>query len=202
MRVNTGGARCPGCRLHPSICMCDVFPTLQVRTRLTVVLHADELNKPTNTGGLAARCLVGSRIVPYGLREPPLTAPVVSGDEHAVLLFPSEDATPLAEFAADGRPVHLVVPDGTWRQAARMRVRVPGLATLPRVSLPMDAPSRYELRLDERPGHFSTLEAIASALRILEGDQGEAVADALHATLNELIRRMRARRGFDPRAHG
>lgn len=200
MRVNTGGPRCEGCRLHPSICMCDTFPRLVTRTRLTVVLHADELNKTTNTGGLAARCVVGSRIVPYGLREPALTAPVVADDADAVLLFPSDDAIPLAELAADGRPVHLVVPDGTWRQAARMRVRVPGLSALPRVSLPAGDTSRYALRLDERPGHLSTLEAIASALRLLEGDQGDAIAEALAAAQEELVRRLRQRRGFDPRA--
>jgi DTW domain-containing protein YfiP len=86
-----------------------------------------------------------------------------------VLMFPSPEARPLEEWRHADRPLTLVVPDGTWRQANKARRRVPGLADLPCVSLPPSTRSSYRLRHDRRPDRVSTIEAIALALRILEG---------------------------------
>jgi DTW domain-containing protein YfiP len=91
------------------------------------------------------------------------------------LLYPAEDARPLSEFQRDDEvPLMLIVPDATWSQAARMRKRVPGLATVPCAHLPIDLVSEYRLRHDPRPAHLSTLQAIAVALGILEGPAIEA----------------------------
>ena len=63
----------------------------------------------------------------------------------------------------------LVVPDGTWRQASKVRNRVPGLKELPCVSLPPDVPSIYRLRAEAHEHGLATMEAIARAMGILEG---------------------------------
>ena len=97
-----------------------------------------------------------------------------------MLLFPHEDAIPLAELARaapSDAPVTLVVPDGTWRQAAKVRARVPGLAALPCASLPPGEPSRYRLRHEPVAGGLATFEAIARALELLEGGGVRAVLD-------------------------
>jgi DTW domain-containing protein YfiP len=61
------------------------------------------------------------------------------------------------------------VPDGTWRQANKARRRVEGLAELPCAALPQAVRSSYRLRHDRRLDRVSTIEAVALALRILEG---------------------------------
>lgn len=169
-RRNNPDHRCVACLLHRSLCLCADLPRLATRTRLVVVLHRDELRKPTNTGRLAARCLEGSEVVVRGNRtDAPFDAP---HDRQAVLLFPHDDAVPLDRLALDGRPVTLVVPDGTWRQAGKMRQRMPGLASLACAALPAGAPTTYRLR-GPHEGGLATLEAIARALRVLEGEPVE-----------------------------
>jgi DTW domain-containing protein YfiP len=145
---------------------------LHTKTRLTLLLHHEEANKPTNTGGLAALALAASTVVKVGQadREPVVIPP--AGD--AILLFPAEHAVPISP---DHAGKTLVVPDGTWRQARKMRTRIPGLEDLPCVTLPAGPPTQYRLRAERRLGGLSTLEAIARALAVLEGD--ERVHDAL-----------------------
>ena len=61
------------------------------------------------------------------------------------------------------------MPDGTWRQANRVKRRVPGLATVQAVSLPAHHRSYYRLRRTHLGNRLATFEAIALALGILEG---------------------------------
>lgn len=145
------------------------MPRIEARTRLLLVAHQDEEHKPTNTGLLAARCLTNSSVVMIGGRNAPLRTSLLHEDERAVVLFPHDDAVPIERFA-DGAPLTLVVPDGTWRQASKALARVPGLSTLPRVALPACEPTRYRLRAEPREGGLATLEAIARALGALEGE--------------------------------
>jgi DTW domain-containing protein len=166
--------------MHRSLCICALLPRIATRTRVLVVLHQLETRKPTNTGLVAARCLTNSAVVyrgraPAGVEAEPLEA-ALAGDVEPVLLFPDPSATPLSTWPVTERPALLVVPDGTWAQAARTRRRVGALAQLPCVSLPETAPAVDRLRAPPRPGRLATLEAIAGALGILEGP---AVAGAL-----------------------
>ena len=117
--------------------------------------------------------------------------PIVHPGERGVLLFPADDAVPIAGVQADV----LVVPDGNWRQAGKLRARVPGLAALPCAFLPDAPPSAYRLRAEPREGGLATLEAIAHALRVLEGERGPPIADALLALLGVLVDRTLASRG-------
>lgn len=141
---------------------------LTTSTRWLLVAHVDEQHKPTNTGLLAARCLPRCTVALTGGRQPPQLSAELSG-QRAVVLFPREDALPLARFA-DGAPLTVVVPDGTWRQASKAMVRLPELRDLPRVTLPPGPPTRYRLRAEPRPGGLATLEAMARAMDLLEGE--------------------------------
>lgn len=167
--------RCHACRLHRSLCLCPLVPRVVTRTRVLLVLHQLELRKPTNTGRLAARCLPNSAIVVRGARPdaaPPPAAlePLAALDPATtVLLFPHADARPLERWRGVSLPLTLVVPDGTWRQAARVRRRVEGLAHLPCARLDPAQPTTYRLRHDRHAGRLSTMEAVARALGILEG---------------------------------
>jgi DTW domain-containing protein YfiP len=96
------------------------------------------------------------------------------------LLFPHETATPIGDWrereGARGA-LTLVVPDGTWRQAAHARSRVPELAALPCVTLTGARAEGSRLRrASAHPERLSTLEAVALALGVLEGP---AVEEAL-----------------------
>jgi DTW domain-containing protein YfiP len=101
------------------------------------------------------------------------------------LLFPAEDALPLARWKDSALPLTLIVPDGTWSQASRARRRVAGLAELPCVTLPEGPPSGYGLRHTVGAGRLSTMEAIARALGVLDGPEVERALLDLHRLIVE-----------------
>ena len=162
---------------------------LETRTRLELIVHCREERKPTNTGQLAARCMQRSVISIVGDRERPLELARVTDREQPVLLFPADDAMPITRFAASERPVVLIVPDGSWRQAHKMRKRIPGLAAVPCVTLPDAGPTNYRLRAETHAGGLATFEAIARALRILEGEAGPQIEVAMLAVFRVMVER-------------
>ncbi len=172
--------------MHRSLCICALLPRIATRTRVVLVLHQLELNKPTNTGLVAARCLENSAIA-YRGRAPGErrgdVQPIVPAGAPAVVLFPHPEATPLEAWR--GRDLVLVVPDGTWSQAASTRRRLAELAALPCVSLPPPAHDFERLRTPPRPGRLATLEAVAIALGILEGPAVEQALLRVYRTMND-----------------
>jgi DTW domain-containing protein YfiP len=170
--------RCPRCRLHTDLCACDVLAPVPVRTELVVVAHRYEVRKPTSTGRLAVLCLAGARLCLRGRHGQPDDPVTWAPDRTPLLLFPGPGALPLdawqAAQPAAAPPVTLLVPDGTWRQAKRMRHRVPGLREVTAVTLPAARATGQRLRQPNTPSRLATLEAIALAYGILEGPAAQA----------------------------
>lgn len=167
--------------MHPEVCICALVPTdLRTATRLALVAHRRELKKTTNTGLLAVRCLGDSaRVFSWGDEGTTIaTEELVPAGHQAFVLSPYAsgplDAEALATLRADGRPVVVVVPDGTWRQANKMTKRIPALADLPRYGLEPGPPSRYHLRAEPREDGLATFEAIARVFGLLEGAEVQA----------------------------
>jgi DTW domain-containing protein len=185
------GHRCPGCRMLVVDCLCDLVPRVPTRTRVLIVLHHAETQKPSNTGRLALRCLPNSAAVVRGAPDQPTPAPTTDWAEHGdpVVLFPHPDARPLTESCGGPRPVTLIVPDGTWRQAQRVRRRVPGLGDVPCAFVARDAPSEYRLRKTPDARRLSTMEAIAEALCLLEGPEGPAARALLLGIFQVMVER-------------
>jgi DTW domain-containing protein YfiP len=178
------------------LCVCPLVPDppLATRTRVVLVMHRSENCKSTNTGRLAAACVANSTIVVRGQRGKPSEPLAWSGAERPLLLFPFEDAIPIAEALRerDERPVVLIVPDGTWRQASKVRRRVPGLEGVTCVSVSGEARLPHRLRAEAHAYGLSTLEAIARALSVLEGDD---VRERLEAVFRSMVERTLWTRG-------
>ncbi|MDX2354688.1 tRNA-uridine aminocarboxypropyltransferase [Stutzerimonas xanthomarina] len=155
--------QCPRCQRPSSHCLCSLIPSLDSSTQVLILQHPSETAHALNTARLAA---LGLRNAQLRVGEV-VTLPVDERDNY--LLFPGVDATPLESLASGARPLRLIVPDGTWRKARRLLHLNPELAALPRVSLPAGLVSRYRLRKAPVPGALSTIEAIVTALNMLEG---------------------------------
>ncbi len=200
-RRDNAAFRCARCRMHASLCVCPLVTNVETRTRLLLVVHRREDGKPTNTGRLAAACLTNSAVVVRGHipvddaeGEPALEFPT---DSQPLLLYPADDAVPITRFAGSARPVVLVVPDGNWRQASKVRKRVPGLDGVPCVSLPPGAATSYRLRFEPQKDGLATLEAIARAFGVLEGPH---VEEALLRPFRAMVERTLWARGAIDRA--
>src|SRR5713226_3545020 len=125
---------CPICYLTRALCIGDSIPTLDLNTRVCLVIHVNELKRSSNTGRLALRALVNSEMRVRGETKEALDLSDLLTDRYRTFLFyPSVDAVELDHelVAQDGRPIQLIVPDGTWRQAGKVRFRHRELKDVP-----------------------------------------------------------------------
>lgn len=166
--------RCPNCRVPTDLCVCKHIPTMDLATKLVLIMHQKETIRSTATAPLATQCLTNHEFYIHGYSDNRVDLTSVTTDQsrRALLLYPGETARPLSQslLSEDKRPVNLIVPDGSWRQAKRMAKRIPGLDKAELVTLPEGGPAtQWGLRRETRTGGLATFEAIARAYGILEG---------------------------------
>ena len=184
--------------MHASLCLCaDIHPVI-TRTQVAVIMHETEQWRPSNTGYLATLMLPNSVLRIHGERGKMLNVDDwIEPTHRAFVLFPDARARVLDSRLAeeDERPIRLIVPDGTWRQARRMVRRIAGLAKVPRVTLPEGLVSTYRLRKRQSAGGMCTFEAISEALCLLEG--AHLHAPLIHV-LSRFVERLLWHRGVLP----
>jgi DTW domain-containing protein YfiP len=159
-----------------------------VRTRFLVLRHAKEAEKSSNTARWASLLLPGCELLPWHGRTDVSQLQDVGADGDW-LLFPKDAALPGAGLPGPA-PARGVVLDGTWRQARRMLRALPALHGAPRLSVG-PRPGGVGLRAAPSPDHLSTLEAISSAVAVLESEALATVLDGWHREL--VARALRAR---------
>ncbi len=164
---------CPICYLTRALCICDSIPTLDLNTRVCLVVHVNELKRSSNTGRLALRALLNSEMRVRGeTREPLYLRDLLTHRYRTFLFYPSVDAVELDHelVARERTPIQLIVPDGTWRQARKVHSRHHELKDVPRVKISTPNTSKFHLRAQHRPEGMATLQAVAHALGVIEGD--------------------------------
>eukprot|EP00429_Kryptoperidinium_foliaceum_P011038 CAMPEP_0176003502 /NCGR_PEP_ID=MMETSP0120_2-20121206/1206_1 /TAXON_ID=160619 /ORGANISM="Kryptoperidinium foliaceum, Strain CCMP 1326" /LENGTH=371 /DNA_ID=CAMNT_0017336145 /DNA_START=224 /DNA_END=1336 /DNA_ORIENTATION=+ len=221
---------CSGCNRPPVLCLCEALPKTKLKPATTILIlqHPNEHRKKTfSTVPLLSLVLdnvyvkVGYR---FDLASLPLLKEFVDSPEGLpLLLFPSDRAITLEDFSADfvadggdsgmlpseidsGKGNLLILLDGTWAEAKRMALQSPELVKVcQHVTFTSDKPCLYDAVRKEPESHcYSTLEACARALEILEED-GNAQSGCLEKVLKYMVRTkldMEASRYDDPRQKG
>ncbi len=187
--------RCPRCRMHVRLCICQSIPRYDLVTRLVLVMHRREHVKTTATGPLALEVLSNSELRIHGHRDRPLDlSDLALAGRRTLVLYPGDDAPVLSESFLDtgGKPVTLVVPDGSWRQAAKMGRRLPGLQHAEMVRLPQGPGTRWGIRTEHHAHGLATFEAIARALGIIESPD---VQSGMEEVFRLMVRRTLDTRG-------
>jgi DTW domain-containing protein YfiP len=172
---------------------------MSLATRLIVLMHYRESFLTTNSAKLARVALENSEIRLRGEKGRPTPSDGLHSDERqSLFLFPSKEAAILTPelIASLGKPITLIVPDGTWRQAKRVGRREPALAQVPHVKLPPGALSNYRLRREPNDESVSTFEAIARAFGIIEGFE---VQQKLEYLFDVMVERLLWGRGVLPK---
>ena len=164
--------------------------SLPVDNKVTILVlqHPQEQDRVLGTARLLCDSLANGRVV-IGLSWRNL-AHALGGPaeprEWGVLYLGSAQtkgqAAPLVAIDAKGLPLAdqaaalaglkgLIALDGNWAQAKALWWRNPWLTKLRRFVVVPNGPSLYgDLRREARPDAVSTLEAVALALQVLEGD--------------------------------
>lgn len=165
---------CQTCGFNPLGCICSFIPRIEVSTKLVLIIHSRELKRTTNTGKLAVKSLVNSELRVRGVQGAPLRVDdlLTSNYQSTLLFYPSEEAVPLTKDFIQSLPgpIQLIVPDGNWRQAGKVHLRHPEFKNIPKVMLKIPNTAKKHLRTEHSEFGMSTLEAIAKALGVIEGE--------------------------------
>jgi len=173
--------QCSRCGRPASACICQWITPTANEASVLILQHPLEVTQAKGSAKLLQlslqQCdlLVGEALDASTLRAA-LHAPGSDGRPLTnVLLYPDTPAsgpgTPKPQtHALPENPVNmrLVLLDGTWRKSLKMLHANPVLASLPRLALTAQTPSRYLIRKAHRPDQLSTLEATCQALSQLE----------------------------------
>jgi len=178
VKIGKGLNRCPDCQVPRDLCYCARIEKINNLVPVSIIMHQRERFLTSNTAVVAKRALENSEILLRGMREQSASEDLHIKDDHVPLvLYPAPGAlnlgsTELKEYL-NGRTPHLIVPDGSWRQAKRVAKREEALKNVQAVVLSDLAPSQYRLRRQVKPGRLCTFEAIARALGELESHEVE-----------------------------
>ncbi len=187
-------------------------PTVDNATRVLILQHPQEQDRVLGTARLLAENLaqvtltvgLSWRNLSHALKQPAeakdwgvlYLGAKKAAKEQGPLVALDRKGEPLADQAAARAGLRgLVVLDGNWSQAKALWWRNAWLTRLRRFVVVPDGPSLYgDLRREARPDAVSTLEAVALALSVLEGDgaTGAAMRDTLLAPFRELLARARS----------
>jgi DTW domain-containing protein len=184
--------------MHRELCVCAYIPTVDVATRVVLVMHKREFVKISATGPLALACLPNSELRIHGHRDTPIHInDLLSENRRVLCLFPRPGAQILngAFVKADPRPITLIVPDGNWGQASRMSRRIPGMQNTINVILPRGEPTNWGLRHEPHEEGLATFEAISRSLGIIESKDVQKSMDAL---FTRMVQRTHKLRGTTP----
>jgi hypothetical protein len=177
------------------------------KVAVLILQHPQEQDRVLGTAKLICATLANARLT-IGLSwrnlghalgapaEPKDWGVLYLGSAHA-----AQEKGPLVALDRKGEPLAdqgaaraglkgIVALDGNWAQAKALWWRNAWLTKLRRFVVVPDGPSLYgHLRREARPDAVSTLEAVATALSVLEGDG--AVREALLAPFRELLAKAR-----------
>jgi DTW domain-containing protein YfiP len=152
--------------------VCADIKPFDIQTTVSLIVHVRELTLTSNTAQFAKKMLPNQAdiVIRGRMNETFDSAPVLEKAGRPIFLYPHDDAHELNDEFKEKfpGPYHLIVPDGSWQQARKVRYREEGFAKLPAVKLPPGITTQYGLRKTQHPEWLSTYEAMAHALAILE----------------------------------
>lgn len=167
--------RCEDCQVSVLHCICAHRPKPTSQFASALLMHRNEILKPSNTGKLIADIVENTSVFLWQRNEPDKALLTLINDNNyqPLLIFPLTHAVEEqprfdSEKVSEKVPLFIFI-DATWRDARRIYHKSPYLHDIPILSLKQTIhsfESQYA-RQPEKKGQFSTAEAAASAFDLL-----------------------------------
>lgn len=149
--------------------------------KFTLLTHAREIDKPTNTGQLVGRACDESKILIWQRTRPDTDLLHRIETTAVALVYPVDNNLPVQEVSCFDECILL---DATWQEARKMYNHSPYLHNLPKIQIHSATPSRYHLRRNQVEGGLSTVESVIVILQQMgEWDK----ADSLHGVFEAFL---------------
>jgi len=177
--------RCEQCQLGQAVCICAYTPSGSSNCDFILLMHRDEVFKPTNTGRLIASifnkqtyAFCWDRIEP----DPALITLLNDPERNCYILFPKPDneqpdeplsrftsvlpSNPIQNSVSHQKKLTFILLDGTWRQSSRMIRLSRWLDSTRCYSLPdtLNAMGKYAVRKAPQNNQLATAQAAALCL--------------------------------------
>jgi len=158
---------CVKCMRPVQVCQCSSIKPFQTDAQFLILMHPKEAKKEKNgTGRLAHLHLKNSAILEGTDFSENNSLNQWISDPHLapVVLYPGENAVDISEFNfgtfLQGKKLLVLVIDGTWNTAKKMKKRSHNLHSLPQLSLSPPRPSQFIIKKQSHRSHVSTIESI------------------------------------------
>lgn len=172
--------RCHGCQLSQAACLCSWRRSMSADIEIVLLMHDQEILKPTNTGRLLADCFPENcHAFQWSRTEPDIELQTLLENpfRQCFILFPGEfrndrevvlspTKSDLDTICGSKTPTVLIL-DGTWKQARKMYLSK-WLQTVPTLSLEPSTLANYRLRTAPKAHQLSTAEAGIMVLNAFE----------------------------------
>ncbi len=185
--------RCYVCNRSKATCFCGFVTPFDTNTRFVLLMHPKEFKEQTTgSGRLTHRALKNSEIL-MGVDftdDKRLNSLLNDPAYYSVVVYPGRKSVNISEcetsiFPPD-KKLLVILLDGTWRHAKRIKKMSPNLHTIPEIGFTPPALSRFYIKRQPAPVCVSTIEATYYLLGILEKFGIEKLDDK-HATLLNAI---------------
>lgn len=204
------GARCGGCRLILSHCLCALRPVVPTRAGVCLIMAETEALKPSNTGWLIADVLPDTMAFSWARTtvDPALLALLADPQWQPYLVFPGEFVAPervitqLLPEPAPPNSIHskrplFILLDATWQEARKIFKKSPYLNAFPVLSLTPGQLSRYRLRRSQKEAHLCTSEVAALCLALAGESHAAHTLEAYLDVFTEHYLRARQQQKLD-----
>lgn len=168
--------RCEHCQLAAFACICPWRPELTAGCEFILLMHRDEVFKPTNTGRLIADVLPRqTHVFCWSRTEPPreLVDLLEDPSRRCVIVFPLDACEAsvkprrsIRDLPEDGKITTFILLDGTWKQSGRMFHLSRWLDATPCIVLPETLVKGYAVRKSHQEHYLSTAEAAGLCLEL------------------------------------
>jgi len=166
--------RCPECKVNSLYCVCSLISPLEISSHISLIVHVRELKLTSNTAQFVQKLLPQNSHIEIRGRVNENFSPtsIMQKEGRPIFLYPHDDAVELNDdfIQKFPGPYNLIVPDGNWHQARRVKRREVQFENVMAVKLPPGIRTEYGLRRAPQPEWVSTFEAVAHALGILENN--------------------------------
>lgn len=197
--------RCSTCKLAARACICAYTPAGECQSEFILLIHRDELFKPTNSGKLVAQLYPQNTQVFCWQRTTPdahLLEILADPNRRCMLLYPEAPVNDNQTANAQSlREVHTDIPqdnkistfillDGTWKQSTRMLRLSRWLDNIACLSLSQDSveqaiTSAYSVRKALHADQLSTAQAASVCLWLAREHEQAKLLDAYFAIFNQ-----------------
>ena len=167
-------ARCELCQMASYACLCPFKPSIKSLCEFILLMHRNEVFKPTNSGRLVADILPKQTHVFCWSRTQPdsaLLQLLADPGRECFIVFPadtSESATHnhpvVTSLSGSDKIPTFILLDGTWKQSGRMFHLSHWLDGIACITLPATITRGYSVRKSHQEDYVSTAEAAALCL--------------------------------------